>query len=44
VKTPIVSVIIPVYNVMPWLTECVQSVLDQTLGIDSIEVIAVDDA
>ena len=41
-STPIVSVIIPVYNVMPWLTECVQSVLDQTL--EPIEIIAVDDA
>ncbi|MFD0556129.1 glycosyltransferase [Stackebrandtia endophytica] len=43
-STPIVSVIIPVYNVMPWLTECVQSALDQSLGPEAVEIIAVDDA
>ncbi|GAA4905588.1 glycosyltransferase involved in cell wall biosynthesis [Stackebrandtia albiflava] len=42
-STPIVSVIIPVYNVMPWLTECVQSVLDQTIGASAVEIVAVDD-
>ena len=41
-STPIVSVIIPVYNVLPWLTECVQSAVDQSL--EPIEIIAVDDA
>ncbi|MGW0865207.1 glycosyltransferase [Streptomyces sp. NPDC002611] len=42
-KTPRVSVIIPAYNSMPELTECVASVMEQTLGLDKIEIIAVDD-
>ncbi|MFF7311762.1 glycosyltransferase [Streptomyces sp. NPDC008137] len=40
---PRVSVIIPAYNSMPELTKCVTSVLEQTLGMDRIEIIAVDD-
>jgi len=39
--SPRVSVIIPVYNSMPYLSGAVQSLLDQTLG--NIEVIAIDD-
>lgn len=39
--TPSVSVIIPIYNVEPWLHRCVDSVLGQTLR--DIEVILVDD-
>lgn len=40
-QTPLVSVIIPVYNVMPYLRKCVASVTDQTY--ENIEVILVDD-
>jgi poly(ribitol-phosphate) beta-N-acetylglucosaminyltransferase len=40
---PDVSVVIGAYNAMPYLTTCVNSVLEQTLGRDRIEVIAVDD-
>ncbi|MFF8394959.1 glycosyltransferase [Streptomyces sp. NPDC016172] len=40
---PRVSVIIPAYNAMPELTKCVTSVMEQTLGLDMIEIIAVDD-
>ncbi|MCK8438611.1 glycosyltransferase family 2 protein [Streptomyces sp. D2-8] len=40
---PRVSVIIPAYNAMPELTKCVTSVMEQTLGLDTIEIIAVDD-
>ena len=40
-STPKVSVIIPVYNTQPWLRECLDSVLCQTLG--DFEVICVDD-
>ena len=36
-----VSVIIPVYNVRPYLEQCMDSVLQQTL--DDIEVICIDD-
>ncbi|MFI6375545.1 glycosyltransferase family 2 protein [Streptomyces sp. NPDC050546] len=40
---PRVSVIIPAYNSMPELTKCVRSAMEQTLGLDRIEIIAVDD-
>lgn len=38
---PKVSVIIPVYNVEPWLRECMDSIVNQTLK--EIEIICVDD-
>lgn len=37
------SVVIPVYNVGPYLRECLDSVLGQTIGSDRLEVVAVDD-
>ena len=39
----IVSVIVPVFNVEPYLRECLDSVLRQSLGFQRIELIAVDD-
>lgn len=38
---PRISVVVPVYNVEPYLAQCVESILGQTMG--DIEVIAVDD-
>ena len=40
-KSPAVSVIVPVYNVSPWLDECMESVVNQTFS--DFEVILVDD-
>ena len=40
---PIVSVIIPVWDTEPFLAECLGSVVRQSIGLDRIEVIAVDD-
>lgn len=40
-EAPIISVIIPVYNVAPYVEQCLQSVLNQTY--DNIEIIVVDD-
>ena len=40
-KKPKVSVIIPVYKAEPWLRECMDSVINQTLK--EIEIICVDD-
>lgn len=42
-QTPLVSVIIPVYNSMPYLTQTLSSVLAQDLPDGALEVIAVDD-
>ena len=40
-ERPKVSVIVPVYKVEPWLRECMDSLVNQTLK--GIEIIAVDD-
>ena len=41
IRNPVVSVIIPVYNVQDYLVECIESVRNQTLR--NIEIICVDD-
>lgn len=38
---PLVTIVVPAYNVAPYLEECVQSLLEQTY--DNIEIILVDD-
>ncbi|MGY0024405.1 glycosyltransferase family 2 protein [Streptomyces sp. cg35] len=43
VGEPDVSVIVAVYNTMPYLTECLASLVGQTIGTDRIEIVAVDD-
>ena len=40
-SSPLISVIIPVYNVEPYLRECLDSVLNQTLR--DIEIICIND-
>jgi hypothetical protein len=40
---PDVSVIVAVYNVMPYLTGCLTSLVEQCIGRDRMEIIAVDD-
>ncbi|MFE6102293.1 glycosyltransferase family 2 protein [Streptomyces laurentii] len=42
-RTPTVSLVIPVYNAMPYLELTLQSIEQQTIGLDAIEVVAVDD-
>src|SRR3954453_8751169 len=38
---PRISVVVPIYNVEPYLAECLQSLVDQTFG--DFEAIVVDD-
>ncbi|KRA29947.1 MULTISPECIES: glycosyltransferase family 2 protein [unclassified Nocardioides] len=38
-----VSVIIPVYNTVDYLSACLDSLVDQTIGHERLEVVAVDD-
>ncbi len=38
-----VTVVVPVYNTMPYLTRCLTSLVQQSIGADRMEVIAIDD-
>lgn len=38
-----VSVIVPCYNVEKYVKECLDSILNQTIGLENLEVILVDD-
>ena len=40
-SNPLVSIIVPVYNVENYLTECIESIVHQTYK--NIEIILVDD-
>ena len=40
---PIVSIIVPVYKVEPYLHKCVESLLNQDLSKDDYEIVLVDD-
>jgi len=42
-SVPDVSIVVPVYNTMPYLTRCLTSLVEQTIGLDRIQIVAVDD-
>ncbi|MFG2168304.1 glycosyltransferase family 2 protein [Micromonospora chersina] len=42
-RVPDVTVVVAVYNTMPYLTTCLESLVGQTIGLDRLEVVAVDD-
>src|SRR5258707_5894420 len=42
-QIPDVTVIVAVYNTMPYLTRCLMSLVRQSIGRSRLEVIAVDD-
>ncbi|MCI8295813.1 MAG: glycosyltransferase family 2 protein [Lachnospiraceae bacterium] len=39
-----VSVVVPCYNAAKYLEQCIEQLLRQTIGIDNLEIILVDDA
>ncbi|MGN1401801.1 MAG: glycosyltransferase family 2 protein [Bacillus sp. (in: firmicutes)] len=39
----LISVVIPIYNVEAYLEECLDSLLNQTIGVENLEVIMVND-
>ncbi|MGW1813036.1 glycosyltransferase family 2 protein [Streptomyces sp. NPDC002125] len=41
--TPDVTVVVAVYNTMPYLTECLNSLAGQSIGLDRLQVVAVND-
>ena len=38
-----ISVIIPCYNAAPYIHECLDSVLAQSVGLENLEIILIDD-
>lgn len=42
--TPKISIIIPVYNVSDYISRAFNSILNQTIGFENLEVIFIDDA
>ena len=40
----LISIVIPCYNVQQWIDRCMESVTKQTIGIDNLEIILVNDA
>lgn len=43
-KKKLISIVIPCYNVEKYIDRCFETIFKQTLGIDKLEVILVDDA
>lgn len=42
-STPDITVVVPVYNTMPYLRKCLASLTAQSIGRDRMQIIAVDD-
>jgi glycosyltransferase involved in cell wall biosynthesis len=43
VNVPDISVVVPVYNTMPYLNRCLTSLVEQSIGLDRMQIIAVND-
>jgi len=41
---PKISIIVPCYNVQAYISECIESLVNQTLGLENLELIFVNDA
>ncbi|MGN1294834.1 MAG: glycosyltransferase family 2 protein [Bacilli bacterium] len=42
-KKPLISVVLPIYNVEAYIEECLDSLINQTIGVENLEVIMVND-
>ncbi len=42
-REPLISVVIPVFNGEEYVAEAIESVLGQTIGLDALEVVVIDD-
>ncbi|MBQ1048018.1 glycosyltransferase [Micromonospora sp. C51] len=42
-NAPDVTVVVAVYNTMPYVTTCLESLVGQSIGLERLEVVAVDD-
>lgn len=42
-KKPLISIIIPVYNVEEYLRQSLESIINQTIGLENLQVIMIDD-
>ena len=38
-----VSIVVPCYNAVQYLDRCIDSLVNQTIGIENLEIILVDD-
>jgi len=43
-REPLISIIIPCYNVEKYIDRCMESIVGQTIGIENLQVIIVNDA
>lgn len=43
IDRPVVSIIVPCYNSRKYIDDCIHSLLEQTIGIDRMELLFVDD-
>lgn len=41
---PLISVIVPCYNVEKYVDRCVETIVNQTIGVENLEIILVNDA
>ena len=41
---PLISIIVPCYNAVPYIDRCVSSLVNQTIGLEQLEIILVNDA
>lgn len=43
IDKPLITIIIPIYNCEDYIEECIESILNQSIGQENLEIIAIDD-